>query len=184
MNRQALPDGTYNVRNGRWELVRLIAQDILSAQATASDLFTLAEVVKEAKASGADVKQVAEAVEDKTVFSDLARTFRNFDREHPPSWGAWVLAMIVPYIISAIIGLLHDGSPSEPAVRPTHTQAVQNLSPEQIRQLAQQIASDLERQHIGDQSHPSRPPGRNERCWCGSGMKYKKCCGDPAKRSP
>lgn len=21
------------------------------------------------------------------------------------------------------------------------------------------------------------PPGRNERCWCGSGRKYKKCCG-------
>jgi uncharacterized protein YecA (UPF0149 family) len=20
------------------------------------------------------------------------------------------------------------------------------------------------------------PPGRNERCWCGSGVKYKKCC--------
>ena len=21
------------------------------------------------------------------------------------------------------------------------------------------------------------PPGRNERCWCGSERKYKKCCG-------
>jgi uncharacterized protein YecA (UPF0149 family) len=21
------------------------------------------------------------------------------------------------------------------------------------------------------------PPGRNEACWCGSGTKYKKCCG-------
>lgn len=24
------------------------------------------------------------------------------------------------------------------------------------------------------------PPGRNEPCWCGSGRKYKKCCGGPA----
>ncbi|MFG1795442.1 SEC-C metal-binding domain-containing protein [Nocardia sp. NPDC049149] len=24
------------------------------------------------------------------------------------------------------------------------------------------------------------PPGRNESCWCGSGRKYKKCCGGPA----
>ncbi|MFJ4657985.1 SEC-C metal-binding domain-containing protein [Nocardia sp. NPDC088792] len=24
------------------------------------------------------------------------------------------------------------------------------------------------------------PPGRNETCWCGSGRKYKKCCGRPA----
>ncbi|WP_458690949.1 SEC-C metal-binding domain-containing protein [Nocardia tengchongensis] len=23
------------------------------------------------------------------------------------------------------------------------------------------------------------PPGRNETCWCGSGRKYKKCCGKP-----
>ncbi len=27
--------------------------------------------------------------------------------------------------------------------------------------------------------HMSWPPGRNELCWCGSGRKYKKCCGDP-----
>lgn len=25
------------------------------------------------------------------------------------------------------------------------------------------------------------PPGRNEACWCGSGRKYKKCCGSPAR---
>ena len=24
------------------------------------------------------------------------------------------------------------------------------------------------------------PPGRNEPCWCGSGRKYKKCCGAPS----
>jgi tetratricopeptide (TPR) repeat protein len=24
------------------------------------------------------------------------------------------------------------------------------------------------------------PPGRNQPCWCGSGQKYKKCCGRPA----
>jgi uncharacterized protein YchJ len=27
--------------------------------------------------------------------------------------------------------------------------------------------------------HMSWPPGRNQACWCGSGRKYKKCCGDP-----
>lgn len=34
---------------------------------------------------------------------------------------------------------------------------------------------------------PSRtitwPPGRNEPCWCGSGNKYKKCCGTPVVES-
>ena len=27
------------------------------------------------------------------------------------------------------------------------------------------------------------PPGRNEACWCRSGRKYKKCCGNPAGRT-
>jgi len=27
------------------------------------------------------------------------------------------------------------------------------------------------------------PPARNTPCWCGSGRKYKKCCGNPAARS-
>ena len=26
------------------------------------------------------------------------------------------------------------------------------------------------------------PPERNAPCWCGSGRKYKKCCGSPADR--
>ncbi|MGI8330744.1 SEC-C metal-binding domain-containing protein [Actinomadura scrupuli] len=28
------------------------------------------------------------------------------------------------------------------------------------------------------------PPGRNEDCWCGSGRKYKKCCGAPTFAPP
>jgi hypothetical protein len=30
----------------------------------------------------------------------------------------------------------------------------------------------------------SWPPPRNGPCWCGSGRKYKKCCGNPADRRP
>lgn len=26
------------------------------------------------------------------------------------------------------------------------------------------------------------PPPRNGPCWCGSGTKYQKCCGNPAHR--
>jgi hypothetical protein len=40
--------------------------------------------------------------------------------------------------------------------------------------------------HLG--RDPSRtipwPPGRNEQCWCGSGRKYKKCCGAPGSGGP
>ena len=48
-------------------------------------------------------------------------------------------------------------------------------------QLRAQYAADVARD-------PSRritwPPGRNEPCWCGSGRKYKKCCGTPGVGSP
>jgi hypothetical protein len=48
-------------------------------------------------------------------------------------------------------------------------------------QLRAQYAADLGR-------NPSRtipwPPGRNEPCWCGSGRKYKKCCGAPSWEEP
>jgi tetratricopeptide (TPR) repeat protein len=48
-------------------------------------------------------------------------------------------------------------------------------------QLRARYAADLGRD-------PSRtipwPPARNEPCWCGSGRKYKKCCGAPGSRGP
>ncbi len=48
-------------------------------------------------------------------------------------------------------------------------------------QLRARYAADVARD-------PSRtitwPPRRNEPCWCGSGRKYKKCCGAPGVESP
>jgi tetratricopeptide (TPR) repeat protein len=38
-------------------------------------------------------------------------------------------------------------------------------------------AADLTRTHPGEVI--AWPPGRNAPCWCGSGRKYKKCCGAP-----
>jgi tetratricopeptide (TPR) repeat protein len=37
-----------------------------------------------------------------------------------------------------------------------------------------------ERARLGSTDVVSWPPGRNQRCWCGSGRKYKQCCGRPA----
>lgn len=34
--------------------------------------------------------------------------------------------------------------------------------------------------HLAFHGHTTPwPPARNDRCWCGSGLKYKKCCGAP-----
>jgi hypothetical protein len=57
-------------------------------------------------------------------------------------------------------------------------QWVADHAPDEVdpAQLRARYAADLGRD-------PARtipwPPGRNEPCWCGSGRKYKKCCGAP-----
>ena len=67
---------------------------------------------------------------------------------------------VVPVRSAEFIVWVADNAPEEP-------------DPAQLRA---QYAADVARD-------PSRtvawPPGRNEPCWCGSGRKYKKCCGAP-----
>lgn len=68
---------------------------------------------------------------------------------------------VVPVRSAEFIPWVADNAPDEPD--PSHLRA--------------QYAADVARE-------PSRtvawPPRRNEPCWCGSGRKYKKCCGAPA----
>lgn len=47
-----------------------------------------------------------------------------------------------------------------------------DASDEQARLAYSELAFDQGR-------HLAWPPGRNSPCWCGSGQKYKKCCGAP-----
>jgi hypothetical protein len=178
MNKQALPDGEYNIRNGQWQLVRQIAKDLLSAHATQTDFIKLASLVREASASGDNVETIATSIERDTPFGSLAKTMR----EHPPGWGA----VIVPIIISIVLWLFPSplsGTGNTTPQQQSSPAVVQHLSTQQIDQLAHQIADDLEKQTKDIRvSPPARMPGRNQACYCGSGLKYKKCCGDPAKR--
>jgi hypothetical protein len=176
LNRMAIPDGVYNVRGGRFEIVRSLARDILSARATADEIQRLGEVAKEANANGGDVERIASAIENETPFAKFAETIRKADREHPPGWIAYILAIILPYIISYVIAAVSSGnSPAPPTVA--------HFSEQQISQIAQQVANDIEKQQRLEQRGSLRQPGRNEACPCGSGIKYKKCCGDPVKRT-
>lgn len=73
---------------------------------------------------------------------------------------------VVPVRSAEFIPWVADNAPDEP-------------DPSQLRA---QYAADVARD-------PSRtiawPPGRNAPCWCGSGRKYKKCCGaSGAEESP
>jgi hypothetical protein len=175
-NKPALPDGKYNIRNGRWEFIRQVTQDILSAQPTAEDVQRLAQVLQNAKENSSGAEQAASAIEKDGQFAKAAETILKWSHDHPPSWGAWILAIIIsaviPYIISTISS--HVSEPDK-----TSPPAVVQLSPQQIDQIAQRVAHDLESQY----SRPAHKVGRNEPCHCGSDLKYKKCCGDPAKRT-
>ena len=178
MNKPALPEGQYNIRGGRWEFARQVARDILSERRTAEEIRRLAAVAREASANSADVEQIASAIQSDTSFGKLAETIRTANKEHPLGWGAYILSLILsvigvafPYILSAV-----NSPASEPSTPPA---VVTSLSPAQIDQIARQVAQTLER----GQSQPTGKVGRNEPCLCHSGVKYKKCCGDPTKRT-
>ncbi|MFB8761456.1 SEC-C domain-containing protein [Nocardiopsis alba] len=69
---------------------------------------------------------------------------------------------------------------------------VVTVDPEEIDAHARDLGLDPEdpdtlrswaRTLDGDSARPvAWPPERNAACWCGSGRKYKKCCGSPAVR--
>jgi hypothetical protein len=174
MNRQALANGTYNARGGgRWEVARQAARDILSAKPTTEDIERLAQLIKEAQARKSEVEQVASAIEDETPFAALAKTLRN----HPPGWGAYLISTLLAVVLWLI------QSPTSGSSAPQPVPAAHQMSPQQMDELAQKIANQIEQREGLNQRHELRKPGRNEPCFCGSGKKYKKCCGDPVKRT-
>jgi hypothetical protein len=173
MNRQVLPDGTYNARDGRWEVARQAARDILSVKPTVDDIERVARLIKEAQARGSEVEQVASAIENETPFAALAKTLR----EHPPGWGAYLISTLLAVALWLI------PSPTSGSSTPQPVPAVQQMSPQQMDELAEKIASQIEQREGLNQRQASRIPGRNEPCYCGSNKKYKKCCGDPVKRA-
>src|SRR5580698_1206086 len=84
--------GTYNVRGGQWELVRRLADDLRSAQATADDYARLLTFLRHAHAAGQGPEQVAEAIKAETPFAKLGETVR-------ANWGA------VGFVVTVLLTL-------------------------------------------------------------------------------
>lgn len=65
--------------------------------------------------------------------------------------------MIVPGTVAELVAFAetHGGSPLDEEVRKRYCAS------------------------IADARTLTWPPARNAPCWCGSGVKYKKCCGRP-----
>jgi hypothetical protein len=176
MNRQALPDGEYNIHDGKWHLLRQIARSVLAAEATNADFEELARLVRLAQANQEDIGQVAADIEHNTPFAQLAQTLR----EHR-SDAIGVLSLL----LSVVLWLIP--SPTSGPARPAHPVSASSayLSPHQLNELAGKIADDLAgktEKTPAFPGHRTQSPGRNQPCSCGSKIKYKKCCGDPRKR--
>ncbi|MGH3928483.1 MAG: SEC-C metal-binding domain-containing protein [Pseudonocardiaceae bacterium] len=93
----------------------------------------------------------ADAVND---FADIERRLRELPQKQKPARISLILGSVdgfADYVDRT------GGDPAEESVRLAYAK--------QAREQGQMI---------------SWPPGRNQRCWCGSERKYKKCCGAPA----
>ena len=181
MNRPALPDGTYNVRGGRWEFVRQITEDLKDAKGSAEDFDTLVRLVREALAKDSpNQAQVAATIAAETPYQRIAAMVR----KHPN---------VLPVLLAVLLWLVpppYDwGSDKASPPRVTVSQ-LEHLADHEMDQLARKIAHDVKQdeRHQGRHSKPAptpgslarlHPQGRNEPCRCGSRVKFKKCCGGP-----
>lgn len=173
----SLPEGTFDVREGRWRLIRDLANDLRSAEATSDDYAKLLDLLRQAKETGQEANQVANEIAAQTPFARLAETFR----AHPPGWTAWLIAAILT-IVMWRFPYHSDETPQHMSKPSQNAPVVLQLTNRELDDLARQIDAQLEQQK--DLARPveiavSGPKGsqRNKPCPCGSGVKYKKCCG-------
>lgn len=182
VTRPALPDGTYNIQQGRWELVRRLADDLRSTQARSGDYAKLISVLRDAQAAGKDTKGVADDIETETPFTRLAQTVR----EHPVALTGWLMAALLAIVLWRF-PYHSETSPSESANPSPAPVIMPHLSDRELDDLAKQIARQLEERENLESRAPApvaaqKGSQRNKPCPCGSKIKYKRCCGDPKRR--
>lgn len=146
-----VPDGVFNFIGNTIE--------ILSApERTVSELLSLARIFREARDRGEDKEQVAARVEKEVPsLSALAKLLPTNKSELYGFLGV-VIAAVALYTQSA------DRPPSQTVLN--------------VTQIVQQITNEQPQNRTQTQL-PATPlkQGRNEPCQCGSGKKFKKCCG-------
>lgn len=176
VNSPVLPKGVYNAGGGHWELVRLLVEDMASAQASVDDFNKLLRLLRKADAESQDSSQIAETIAAETPFHRFSETLSKH-----PNITSNVIAVIVAVGTSFVIAAFGIGSSPAPT-------APVNLTQQQVNAIAEKVAHQLEadEQYKAPSSVWNSPhregSARNKPCHCGSGLKYKKCCGDSAKR--
>jgi len=161
--------GSFEVTQYGW---RDLAMALRPAQATTEDYETLLRVLRGAQGTGLNGDQTASKIRSEVpVFEHLGGFLAD------PKWqgvAMWLAAVVA--VVGAILAYktLKD---AESAPVPTVNVHVDQPSQEQIEQWVK----DALRAGASTPSDSARTqePVRNQPCTCGSGIKFKKCCGAP-----
>jgi SEC-C motif len=150
--------GVFNVVGDTLELLQ-------GPESTVSELQRLAQVLRDARERNASVEEVKETIREETsqlaTLADLLPTTRG------------ELYAFIALLLTLIQMLVHTAS-----VKGTNIQDV-NVDINQLIGITIEQQTPQPKPHLRLQQVPK--VGRNDLCPCGSGKKYKRCHGDPAR---
>lgn len=151
----SVPDGLFSAAG---DVIRLLA----GPQKTVEQLQRLASVIAEARKTVSEPNKAAETI--KREAPELSSIIDALPRTRNELYGFLTVLLMAVGTVIAGAALYKDRSPSEADV--------QNMIGKAIER------SFREHEETSKQpSHRATPKlGRNERCSCGSGKKYKQCC--------
>lgn len=143
-----IPDGVFNFIGNTIE--------ILSApERTIRELTNLAKILQEAKANSETREQVVSRIEKE--LPSLSGLTKLLPENKSELYGFIALVLAAAQLFSQ----------APPA---------QNSTTINVTQVIQQVITEPSVVKASP-AHPKKKVGRNETCTCGSGLKYKKCCG-------
>lgn len=146
-----VPDGVFN-------FIGNTIQILSAPERTISELLGLARILREACDKGEVKEQVTARIEKELPSLSVLGALLPTNKNELYGFLGIVIAAVALYTQSA------DKPPSQTVVS--------------VTQIVQQITNEQPQNRNQDQSSASpHKQGRNEACQCGSGKKYKKCCG-------
>jgi hypothetical protein len=146
-----VPDGVFN-------FIGNTIQILSAPERTVSELLGLSRILREAREKGENKEQVTARIQKELPSLSVLAKLLPTNKSELYGFLGVVIAAVALYTQSA------DKPPSQTVVNVTQIiQVITNEQPQNKSQI--QSSASLHKR------------GRNEACQCGSGKKYKKCCG-------
>jgi len=161
-----IPDGVYNFIGDTIELLS-------GPGKTVNDLNKLAAILRHSQKKGLGIDQIKQQVQKEVP--ELASITDLFPKTRQD-----VYQYII--IILMIIGMLYPNALSDAKARISPNEVIDQInsqpSPQMPKNKIKRPAPDPAK-NLKNVPKQIAKIGRNELCSCGSGLKYKKCCGKP-----